>query len=298
VTIRIDLAEERVWKDGVELHLRRKPFAILKYLARRPQQIVTQAEIVEAVWGDVSTSQSLLRTHMRDLRQVLGEELVETVVGRGYRFLLEASWDSVATPGLRVLVLAASFRSDSPNRKLAEVAARIAKQVGASVELVTLGEFDVPPHDGESEDGRGIPDGAEAFGKRLSASDALVVISPECNASMPGALKNLIDWTSRIRPQPFDGRHALLLSASGGAGGGHRGLWALRVPLEHLDVRVFPETFSLAEAARAFVDDNLADATLTARLEKTIRGFLALAEAAKEYPRLKRAAAGRATPSP
>jgi DNA-binding response OmpR family regulator len=59
MTIRIDLAKERVWKDGVELHLRGKSFAILKVLARRPQQIVAQEEIVEAVWGDVSMSQSL-----------------------------------------------------------------------------------------------------------------------------------------------------------------------------------------------------------------------------------------------
>jgi DNA-binding response OmpR family regulator len=79
MTIRIDLAEERVWKDGVELHLRRKPFAILKVLARRPQQIVTQDEIVAAVWGDVNLSQSLLRTHMRDLRQVLGEDDVQSL---------------------------------------------------------------------------------------------------------------------------------------------------------------------------------------------------------------------------
>jgi DNA-binding winged helix-turn-helix (wHTH) protein len=130
MTIRIDLAEERVWKDGEEMHLRRKPFAILKVLARRPRQIVTQDEIVEAAWGDVTMSPSLLRTHMRDLRQVLGEDVVETVVGRGYRFLLEASWETAAS-GLRLLVLAASFRTDSPNRRLGQVAARIAQHASS-----------------------------------------------------------------------------------------------------------------------------------------------------------------------
>jgi NAD(P)H-dependent FMN reductase len=297
VTLRIDLAEERVWKDGAELHLRRKPFAILKYLARHPQQVVTQAEIVQAVWGDVDTSQSLLRTHMRDLRQVLGDDVVETVVGRGYRFLLDASWRSAA-PGLRVLVLAASFHADSLNRKLAGVAAQMAQQAGASVDVATLQDFEVPQHDGEAEEARGIPAGAEVFAKRLTASDAFVLASPEYNASMPGGLKNLIDWTSRIKPQPFDGRHALLLSASMGAGGGRRGLSALRVPLEHLGVRVFPETFSLGAAHKAFADGDLTDPALRAHLEKTIRGFLALAEAAKEYPRLKRAAAERDAAAP
>jgi chromate reductase, NAD(P)H dehydrogenase (quinone) len=297
VTLRIDLAEERVWKDGVELHLRRKPFAILKYLARHPQHVVTQAEIIQAVWGDVDTSQSLLRTHMRDLRQVLGDDVVETVVGRGYRFLLDASWKSGA-PGLHVLVFAASFHADSLNQKLAGVAAERAKQAGASVDVATLQDFDVPQYDGEAEDGRGIPAGAEAFARRLAASDAFILISPEYNASMPGGVKNIIDWTSHIRPQPFDGRHALLLSASVNEGGGRRGLSALRVPLEHLGVRVFPETFSLGAAHQAFADGDLADQALQARLERTIRAFLALAEAAKEYPRLKRAAAERATPAP
>src|SRR5256885_12003443 len=47
-----------------------------------------------------------------------------------------------------------------------------------------------------------------------------------------GSVKNLIDWVSRFKPQPFNGKHALLLSASPSMVGGNRGLWALRVPLE------------------------------------------------------------------
>ena len=48
-------------------------------------------------------------------------------------------------------------------------------------------------------------------------------------------LKNLIDWTSRLRPQPFNGKQGFLLSASPSMAGGNRGLWSLRIPLEHLD---------------------------------------------------------------
>ena len=86
---RLDLDDERLWKDGKELHLRRKPFAILRYLVQHPRRLVTQHEIVEAVWGNIAMSESLLRTHMSELRRVLGEGTIETVVGRGYRFLLE-----------------------------------------------------------------------------------------------------------------------------------------------------------------------------------------------------------------
>src|SRR5437762_1254588 len=86
---RLDLDAERLWRDEKEVQLRRKPFAILRYLVQNPQRLVTHAEIVEAVWGKVAMSESLLRTHVHDLRGVLGEGIVETVVGRGYRFIAE-----------------------------------------------------------------------------------------------------------------------------------------------------------------------------------------------------------------
>jgi DNA-binding winged helix-turn-helix (wHTH) protein len=84
---RLDLAEERLWKGERELRLRRKPFAILRYLAQNPRRLITHSEITEAVWGKIAMSESLLRTHVHDLRRVIGEEIIETVVGRGYRLV-------------------------------------------------------------------------------------------------------------------------------------------------------------------------------------------------------------------
>jgi len=85
---RLDVADERLWKEGTELKLRRKPFAILKYLAMHPRRLVTQEALIEAVWGKVAMSESLLRTHVRAVRQALGDDaLIETVTRRGYRFL-------------------------------------------------------------------------------------------------------------------------------------------------------------------------------------------------------------------
>jgi NAD(P)H-dependent FMN reductase len=106
---------------------------------------------------------------------------------------------------------------------------------------------------------------------------------------MPGGLKNLIDWTSRLRPQPFDGRHGLLMSASPSLAGGNRGLWSLRVPLEHLGARVFPDMFSLSMAHKAMTAEGMTDPALNARFDKTIQAFLSLAEAARHYPCIKRA---------
>src|SRR5258705_6220324 len=86
---RLDTGEQRLWRGNDELKLRRKPFAILRFLTANPLRLATQEEVVEAVWGKIAMSESLLRTHMSELRRLLGEGVIETVVGRGYRFLLE-----------------------------------------------------------------------------------------------------------------------------------------------------------------------------------------------------------------
>lgn len=196
-----------------------------------------------------------------------------------------------ARPGskLKVLVFAASLRADSLNRKLAALAARLAERGGATVDLASMRDFDVPLYDGDVEVAHGLPAGAEEFRRRLLASDAFIISSPEYNGSMPGTIKNLIDWASRFRPQPFDGRHGLLMSASPSLAGGNRGLWALRMPLEHLGTRVFPDMFSLSMAHKALEGEDLADPALRSRFERNLETFLSLAEAAKHYPCMKKA---------
>jgi chromate reductase len=196
---------------------------------------------------------------------------------------------SPASTPLKVLVFAASLRAESLNRKLAALAARVAERDGATVDLASMRDFDVPSYDGDVETASGIPRGAQELRRRLEENDAFIISSPEYNGSMPGVLKNLIDWTSRFRPQPFDGRHGLLLSASPSLVGGNRGLWALRMPLEHLGTRIFPDMFSLSMAHKAFAGDDLADSALRPRFEKNLQAFLSLAEAAKHYPCIKRA---------
>ena len=188
-----------------------------------------------------------------------------------------------------MLVLSASLREESLNTQLARIAAATIEAGGHIAEVATMGEFTVGAYDGDEEHEVGFPAGADELRRRIEETDAFVIASPEYNASMPGALKNAIDWVSRFRPQPFHQRHGLLLSASPSMVGGNRGLWALRVPLEHLGARVYPDMFSLAQAHDAFDGDRLASESLQKRLESTIDGFLVLAEAEKRYPSLKTA---------
>ena len=191
---------------------------------------------------------------------------------------------------VRFLIFSASLREASLNHQLASLAGRMIQKHGGEVDLARMADFDAPSYDQDLQESEGFPPGAEEFRRRLEASDAFVIASPEYNASLPGVLKNSIDWVSRFQPQPFNERHALLLSASPSMSGGNRGLWSLRLPLEHLGARVFPDMFSLAQAHKAFnPDGEIAAENLMQRFELTVEAFMELAEAAKKYPCAKKA---------
>jgi chromate reductase, NAD(P)H dehydrogenase (quinone) len=190
---------------------------------------------------------------------------------------------------VRYLVFSASLRAGSLNTRLARLASEVITHHGGRVDAATMRDFDCPSYDQDLQGRDGLPAGAKELCRRVEANDAVVIASPEYNASMPGLLKNAIDWASRQRPQPFNERHALLLSASPSMVGGNRGLWSLRVPLEHLGTRVFPDMFSLAQAHQAFdANGGIANAELSLRFASTIGAFMDLVEAAKHYPCVKK----------
>ncbi len=190
---------------------------------------------------------------------------------------------------VRALVFSASLRAGSLNTLLAKLAAPALEKHAGIADVAAMRDFDCPSYSQDTQ-AQGFPPGATELRRRLDANDAFVIAAPEYNGSMPGSLKNVIDWVSRFRPQPFNGKHAFLLSASPSMTGGNRGLWALRVPLEHLGARVYPDMFSLAQAHQAFdTQGQLVNAQLADRLDQTIAGFMDLAEAAKNYPCAKTA---------
>ena len=190
----------------------------------------------------------------------------------------------------RFLVLSASLREGSLNGKLAALATTAIEAQGGMAEQVSLRDYDSPSFDADREGREGLPAGADLFRQRLEANDAFVIASPEYNSSMPGVLKNLIDWVSRHRPQPFNEKYGLLMSASPSMIGGNRGLWALRIPFEHLGARIYPDMFSLAQAHQAFDGSGrIADPTLQERFDTNIANFMDQVEAATHYPCVKRA---------
>ena len=96
----LDIGEAQLWKGKQLVALRRKPFAILRYLAENPGKLVTHDDLLANVWAGAVVSDSSLRTHLHDLRAVLGDGVIETVVGRGYRFIAKLEHAGVPAPAI------------------------------------------------------------------------------------------------------------------------------------------------------------------------------------------------------
>ena len=184
---------------------------------------------------------------------------------------------------VRLLAFAASLSRGSVNRRLLRVAVEVARAGGAEVDVAEFADFDMPLFNRDVQEGSGFPAGTQEMARRVLAADGMLIASPEYNYSLPGTLKNAIDWVSRMKPMPFRGKTALLLAASAGLVGGIRGLWQLRIPLEGCGVVVYPDMFPLAKAPEAF-DENggLKEPQVRERLGKTVEGYLKMARALRQ----------------
>ena len=145
-----------------------------------------------------------------------------------------------------------------------------------NVETLEVKDLGIPVYDGDVESSGGIPVGVQSFVQSLRDADGILISTPEYNGSIPGPLKNLIDWASRPQPNAWSRKKIFLLAASPGSLGGIRGLWHSRVPLEALGAHVFPEMFALPHASDA-MDENhtLKDGKNQERLQKLLNEFVA-----------------------
>jgi NAD(P)H-dependent FMN reductase len=154
-----------------------------------------------------------------------------------------------------LLAIPGSLRRRSYNAALARAAAELAPE-GCRIEVASL--RDVPLYDGDVE-AQGLPPGVEALKQRLLAADGLLLFTPEYNHSVPGVLKNAIDWLSRPPkdiPRVFGGRPVGLLGASAGPGGTRQAQAALLPTLRTLGtVPFFGKGVHVGFAAKVFDED-------------------------------------------
>ena len=89
---RLDPVNEQLWRGRQLVALPPKTFAVLRYLLERPQRLVTKDDLLDALWADVHVGEAVLKTHLREIRRALGDNVkaprfIETVHRRGYRVI-------------------------------------------------------------------------------------------------------------------------------------------------------------------------------------------------------------------
>lgn len=133
---------------------------------------------------------------------------------------------------ISVLGLCGSLRRGSFNRKTLRAAEELAP------EGMRIGSFDIGPIPPYNEDvrGQGYPPVVQDLREKIRAADALLFVTPEYNFSVPGVLKNAIDWASRPPDQPFNGKPAAIMGASPGMMGTGRAQYHLRQMCVYLNI--------------------------------------------------------------
>jgi chromate reductase len=138
---------------------------------------------------------------------------------------------------LEILTLCGSVRERSYNAALIRALPMLAPGGMVFVEAPLI--VNIPHYDADLQQISGPPSVAAALVTAIREADAVLIASPEYNYSVPGTLKNAIDWASRVPKQPFSAKPVLIQSVSAGLLGGARMQYHLRQVLVSLDALVF-----------------------------------------------------------
>jgi chromate reductase, NAD(P)H dehydrogenase (quinone) len=183
---------------------------------------------------------------------------------------------------MRVLGITGSLRRDSYNHALLREAAERLPAGAELVEFERLGE--IPPYDADLEAGVETPAAVAALRQAMREADAVLVATPEYNHSIPGVLKNALDWASRPAGQSaLNGKPAAVVGASTGMFGA---VWAqaeTRKVLGALGGRVVQEELPVARAAELYRDGHLdLSPEQSHQLEEILAGLVSEAEQLRE----------------
>lgn len=178
---------------------------------------------------------------------------------------------------LHVLGIVGSLRKGSFNRHLLHAARELAPPslVIESYELASI-----PLFNGDYEQ-TGFPEPVAALRAAVARADGVLIATPEYNYSIPGVVKNALDWVSRGPVRPFAGKPVAIMSASTGAFGGVRSQLAVRVVLQAIRAQPLagPEVTVMHAASKFDADGRLTDATtreLVAQLLVAFADWIAL----------------------
>ncbi len=153
---------------------------------------------------------------------------------------------------ISILGFAGSLRKDSYNKALLRAALELLPE-GAKLEIFDL--EDIPPFNQDLEETS--PEKVKDLKRKIRAADALLIATPEYNYSIPGVLKNAIDWASRpYGDNVFENKPVALMSASDSMLGGARAQYHLRQTLVALNMHPVNRPEVIAASAGEKIDEN------------------------------------------
>lgn len=167
----------------------------------------------------------------------------------------------------KILAFGASNSKTSINKKLATYASSLLKNT--EVEVLDLNDFDVPTYSVDLEGKSGIPDNAQQFLNKITASDGLIISLAEHNGAYTAIFKSLFDWTSRINVKLFQQKPMLLMSTSPGPRGGQSVLEIAENRFPIHDANIVAK-FSLPSFNDNFKEEKIIDADLNTSLVEAV----------------------------
>jgi chromate reductase, NAD(P)H dehydrogenase (quinone) len=182
---------------------------------------------------------------------------------------------------IKVVGIAGSLRRDSYNRKALRIAGRLMAEAGLRVDYIDLKQLDLPLYDADIE-AQGFPDSVKSLRAAVESADIVLIATPEYNHSVPGVLKNAIDWLS-TGENMLDGKVAAIFGASTGLFGTMRAQIHLRQTLAALNVMLAPQPQVFIRTAKDMFNDDetLRDAKVHDQLKLLLEGTLQLARGLK-----------------
>ncbi len=168
---------------------------------------------------------------------------------------------------LRFVVMVGSLRKGSFNAAIARALPALAPDGVTITPLGSVGDFPLYNHDVQLQ---GFPPAVVAMGEAIDKADGLIIVTPEYNHTIPGGMKNAIDWISRLPNQPFAAKPVALQSASQGLWGGLRAQLALRQMFVYLDGRLLLKPEVIIPQVQTKVDAATGELT-----DPATRGFIA-----------------------
>lgn len=158
---------------------------------------------------------------------------------------------------LKIAAISGSLRAKSYNTAVMQTLPDLAPE-NMSIQGCTLEA--IPPYNQDIQDNEPWPEAVERLGAAVAESDGVVFVTPEYNYSIPGVLKNAIDWLSRLDPQPFKHKPAGIMGASMSGQGTSRCQYHLRQVLIFVEAITMPkpEVF-IARAHERIRDGRLDD---------------------------------------